>query len=98
MTRNVKLVNGVEVELTEQEMTAIQSQRESEAQEKAEYLAKRKYKDDRRKELAPLDGEGLDAIRKSIDSLAAFLVVDLPVEFEQYMADVTAIKTKFPKP
>lgn len=46
-----------------------------------------------------IDGEGMDAMRKALEKLyaeAEYLVP--PVEFEEYMAKVDAIKDANPKP
>ena len=59
------------------------------------YREQEKYKDDRKAELAPLDGDGMDAMRKAISALSAGEQV--PQEFTDYMAKVAAIKQKYTK-
>ena len=54
------------------------------------------YTDLRREELAQLDGDGMDAIRKAVQALADGL--PLPAEFSTYMGKVAAVKAKYPKP
>lgn len=51
----------------------------------------------RREELAPLDGEGMDAMRKAIIDLMAAANLQPAGEFAAYMDKVNAIKARHPK-
>jgi hypothetical protein len=91
-----KNVSGQRYLLTPEEITERQAEEEAFLAKKQKYEAEEKYKDLRRAELAPLDGEGMDAIRKAITALAANSPV--PAEFTAYTAKVEAIKAKYQKP
>lgn len=93
-----KNVSGERYLLTSKEISDRQKDEAKYIAARQKYEAEEKYKDLRRAELAPLDGEGMDAMRKAIESLADFLVTDLPPEYQAYVSKVEAIKTKHPKP
>lgn len=65
--------------------------------EKARYIAEDKYKDDRRKAFAKLDGEGMDAMRKALEALYAVSSAVPPTEYQEYMDKVAEIKEAHPK-
>lgn len=65
--------------------------------EELEFIANQ-YKRERAVELRSLDGDGMDAMRKAIVALAAGQGVQLPAEFNDYLAKVDAIKAAHPKP
>jgi len=92
----IKLVNGEPVTMTALEIEERQAEEVFYAARKQKYEVEQKYADQRKEKLAPIDGEGMDAMRKAIEALAAGRPV--PQEFDEYITKVEAIKQQYPKP
>jgi hypothetical protein len=93
-----KMVNGQSIEMTAEEIAERQAEEAAWLAAREKYLAEEKYKDDRRAKLEPLDGDGMDAMRKAIESLSVALSVALPQEYQEYAAKVQAIKDMYREP
>lgn len=85
----------VKREMNDEELAAYTARCEAEDIKQAE-LATTEYKRKREAELAPLDGDGMDAIRKEIADIRAGQP-ESP-EYADYRQKVQAIKDKHPKP
>ncbi len=92
-----KTIAGVgNVPMTAEEIAQRQAEEAAWAAKQAQYEAEQKYKDLRKAEMMPLDGDGMDAVRKAIDALANG--EPLPQEYVDYRNQIEAIKAKYPKP
>jgi hypothetical protein len=86
-----KIVNGVEVELTPDEITELT--KKWEATEKKQL--KTKYRLERQQSYPPITDQ-IDAIYKAISALKDTLV--LPKETLEWLTCIDNIKNKYPKP
>jgi hypothetical protein len=88
-----------EIPYTPEQTAARQAEINAELAKLTKYEAEEKYKDLRQAALIPLDGEGMDAMRKALTQIYSALdYLAPPVELEEYFGKVEAIKTKHPKP
>jgi hypothetical protein len=84
MNQYIKVVDGVEVEMTPEEIAEVESERQAAAAQQAA-LAVTEYQRQRAAEYPPI-GDQLDALWKGGEVAAAML------------AQVQAVKAKYPKP
>ncbi len=92
-----KLVNGVRVELTREEIEDRQAEEQAEQEKQAQYEQTEKYRDDRRAEF-PAFGDQADAIHKQLIAiLEAYPELEDP-EYKKVKDQVLAVKAKYPKP
>jgi len=94
-----KNVNGIVVDMTPEEIEERKAEEAAYAAKRQKYEAEEKYKDLRRAELSPLDGEGMDAMRKALTQIYSALdYLAPPEELEEYLNKVDQIKARHPKP
>lgn len=88
--KQYKMVNGVQVELTQQEIEARQVEEAAWAAEQQRYELEESYKDKRRAEYPPI-GDQLDAIYKAMDE-------GILPKAPEFYDPIKAVKDKYPKP